>query len=141
MAVFASALANGGNILKPRIFHDQNHPKVVVQKMAWSASQLKVIQAGMHDVVHHPRGTGKRALVEGVEMGGKTGTAQFGGDRTHAWMILFAPYDAPRYAVAMILEDEVSGGITVAPRVKMLMESILQRDGILIPGEPAGGTI
>lgn len=133
MAVFASALANGGKILKPRLFHDENRPMVLVQEMAWPKSKLEVIRVGMHEVVHNRSGTGRRAQVDGVQMGGKTGTAQYGEDQKHAWMILFAPYDVPRYAVAMILEDEVSGGITVAPRLKMLMQAIFERDGIIVP--------
>jgi penicillin-binding protein 2 len=140
MAVFVAALANGGRVYHPRLFLADGAPPVPQQQMAWPAHQLGLVQAGMYDAIHGPRGTGRRALLPGVFMAGKTGTAQFGQDQTHAWMILYAPYEAPRYAVAMIVEDDVSGGVTVAPRLRALMEAILQRDGILVPAtdQPLG---
>ncbi len=138
MAVFAGALANDGRIYRPRLIRDDGAPPVPVQQLAWRPEHLEVVRAGMIDAIHGLRGTGRRAEVPGVRMAGKTGTAQFGQDRTHAWMILYAPYDAPRYAVAMILEDEHSGGIVVAPRLRELMQAILERDDLL---DPAPGSI
>ena len=60
-------------------------------------------------------------------MAGKTGTAEYGlkGERhKHGWMLLFAPFDQPRYAVAMVLDDAVSGGLSVAPRLHELMNQL-----------------
>jgi len=139
MAVFASALANGGRVFRPRLFDDAAHPPDMIQQMAWAPAHLGPIQAGMLDTVHGARGTGRRAYIEGIKMAGKTGTAQFGADKTHAWMILYAPFEAPRYAVAMILEDDISGGIIVAPRLRLLMQAIFERDGDLQPASPAAG--
>jgi penicillin-binding protein 2 len=67
-------------------------------------------------------------------MAGKTGPAEYGpksADKQHGWMMAFAPYGEPRYAVAMVLDDAVSGGITVAPRIRRLMEGIFaaEREG------------
>ena len=139
MAVFAAALGNGGRIYRPRLFDDEANPPVMVQQMAWPPEHLGALQAGMQDVIHGSRGTGRRAFIQGVHMAGKTGTAQFGTDRTHAWMILYAPVESPRYAVAMIMEDDVSGGITVAPRLRILMQAIFERDGVLTPAEDSLG--
>ena len=83
----------------------------------------------MRDVIHSDRGTGKRARISAAEMAGKTGTAQANrGDEEidHGWMILFAPYEKPRYAVAVIIEDVESAGVTTAPRVKKLMQRIFE---------------
>lgn len=131
MAVLTAALANGGRVYRPRLFL-ADAPDLL-QQMAWTSAHLDVLRAGMFDAIHGARGTGRRALLAGVHMAGKTGTAQFGVDQTHAWMILYAPFEAPRYAVAMIVEDDVSGGVTVAPRLRELMEKIFIRDGVLDP--------
>lgn len=88
---------------------------------------LAVVRQGMHDVVEAPDGTAHRARIDAVEMAGKTGTAEYGpkgAGRKHVWMILYAPYDKPRYAVAMVLDDGVSGGTTVAPRMRTLMAAL-----------------
>ena len=72
-------------------------------------------------------------------MAAKTCTAQYGNGLKHAWVILYAPYEAPRYAVVMMMENAVSGGITVAPKLRELMQMLLVRDGTLVapPSIPA----
>jgi len=135
MAVFTSALANGGTIYRPRLLLDKGRGREdgdFIKRMAWTPEQLDVVRGGMHDVVHAEQGTGKRVRLDGVEMAGKTGTAQYGNGLKHAWMIVFAPYESPRYAVVMMVEDAVSGGITVAPRLRELMQMLLVRDGTLV---------
>jgi peptidoglycan glycosyltransferase/penicillin-binding protein 2 len=60
-------------------------------------------------------------------MAGKTGTAEYGSasaPKKYAWMITFAPFDGPRYAASMVIEEAVSGGRTVAPRMGKMMEQI-----------------
>jgi penicillin-binding protein 2 len=136
MALFTAALANGGRVYRPRLFLDDAHPPIVQQQMAWTPAHLGLVQAGMFDAIHGERGTGRRAVIPGVHMAGKTGTAQFGQDQTHAWMILYAPYEAPRYAVAMIVENDISGGVIVAPRLRALMEAIFTREGLIVPADP-----
>ncbi len=137
MAVFTAAIANGGRIYRPRLILDETQPVAVAKhRMDWPADSLDMIREGMQDAIHGPRGTGRRAFLHGIQMAGKTGTAQFGVDQTHAWMILFAPYESPRYAVAMIAEDEMSGGVTVAPLLQKLMRALFEMDGTL-QAEPA----
>ena len=135
MAVFAAALANGGYIYRPRLINNGIAHGDLVNRMAWSKETLDVVRGGMHDVIEAPTGTGKRAQVDGVRMAGKTGTAQYGQGRKHAWMILFAPFDSPRYAIAIVLENAISGGITTAPRMRELVRAILVLDGTLAPEE------
>ena len=57
----------------------------------------------MVDVVNN--GTGTRAQIPGVQVAGKTGTAQVEGQTAHAWFIGFAPADAPQYAIAVLVEN------------------------------------
>jgi peptidoglycan glycosyltransferase len=83
----------------------------------------------MVDVVN--TGTGRRAALPGVQVAGKTGTAQTVGDNAHAWFISFAPADAPRVAVAVIVESqegltEATGGRIAAPIARAVMEAVLQ---------------
>ncbi len=64
-------------------------------------------------------------------MAGKTGTAEFGpkADRKkYTWMTLFAPYNQPRYAIAMVIEEGDSGGRTVAPLMHDMMAAIFQSE-------------
>jgi penicillin-binding protein 2 len=133
MAVYTAALANGGYVYRPRIVNDGKRSGDLVNRMAWSPKVMDVVRGGMYDVVQAPHGTGKRVKINGVAIAAKTGTAQYGRGRKHGWMILFAPFDNPRYAIAMVVEDAVSGGITVAPRMRELIHAILVMDGTL-PG-------
>lgn len=74
-------------------------------------------------------------------MAGKTGTAEYGQKedrKKHGWMIVFAPYDKPRYAVAMVVDDAVSGGLTVGPRVHDLMLGIFGDRPVVAEAEAGG---
>jgi peptidoglycan glycosyltransferase len=79
-------------------------------------------------------GTGVNAQIPGVQVAGKTGTAQHGdGLAPHAWFVSFAPADAPQIAVAVIVLDggslgsEATGGAVAAPIAKAVIESALGR--------------
>ena len=72
-------------------------------------------------------GTGKRARIPDVEMAGKTGTAEYGpktARKKNAWMIVFAPFDKPRYAIVMVIEEGISGGVTIAPRIREIAQGV-----------------
>lgn len=137
MAAIAGAIATGGKLYRPRLVIQQRRPEngqivtvpaELTEDLEWSRATVDAVRYGMLSVVEEPRGTGKRARLDGVRMGGKTGTAEYGrkgDDKKRGWMIAFAPFDEPRYAVAIVIDDAVSGGITVAPRVKQLMQRLL----------------
>ncbi|MBC8453756.1 penicillin-binding protein 2 [PVC group bacterium] len=137
MAVHASTLANSGRVYRPRLVLDSTPKSELVNQLSLSVSDLRIVRGGMYDVVHAEHGTGKRVKIPGVKMAAKTGTAQYGRGKKHGWMILFAPFTSPRYAVSMIIEDAVSGGISVAPRMKALMQGILEMDGTIESGVPS----
>jgi len=130
MAMFTATLANGGTVYRPRLTHDPSAPDgEVINRANWQRETLRILREGMRAVIHAPNGTGSRARVAGVEMAGKTGTAEYGPKakgKNHTWMIVFAPFDTPRYAVALLVEDGLSGGRTVAPRMRVLMEEIFR---------------
>ena len=75
-------------------------------------------------------GTGTRAQIPGVTVAGKTGTAQTGLNTAHTWFISFAPAEAPRIAVAVMLENqpettEATGGAIAAPIAQAVMRAAL----------------
>lgn len=128
IVVYVSAIANGGNVYKPRIIKENDRDDgTLVRKMNWSKESLRILRNGMHDVIQADTGTGKRARIVDVEMAGKTGTAEYGpkaARKKNAWMIVFAPFDKPRYAIAMVIEEGISGGLTIAPRIREITQGI-----------------
>ena len=143
MAMLTATIANGGTLFKPRLVQAYRAPEdnwftdAPVRKegrMEWSQSALTTVRGGMRDVIMGEKGTGKRAAVKDFDYAAKTGTAEYweqiNGTRVtknHTWMIAFAPFDRPEYAVAFIIEDGVSGGRTVGPRMKVLMSGLFEK--------------
>jgi peptidoglycan glycosyltransferase len=75
-------------------------------------------------------GTATRVAIPGVSVAAKTGTAQTGNNTSHTWMVAFAPADAPRVAVAVIIENqpnvlESTGGVVAAPVAKAVLQAAL----------------
>lgn len=128
MAVGTAAIGNGGRVYRPRLVLRGDSPAgETVNVLKCSAEALRTARQGMYEVVNAPRGTGKRARVDGLAMAAKTGTAEFGPRdrrRKHTWMLAFAPFEHPRVALAMVVEEGESGGLTVAPRVRRIMAGI-----------------
>jgi penicillin-binding protein 2 len=132
IARYVAALANGGRLLHPRLVLDPPEPVPEREtELAVSAEAMALVRDGMRRVIESPDGSGRRARIDGIPMAGKTGTAEFGPKaerRKYTWMMLFAPFDQPRYAVAMVVEEGDSGGRTVAPRMHDMMAGIFQSE-------------
>ena len=144
IAMYTAALANGGTLWKPRLVLSKTdadgHEEVVPPEQVvhdgpvpWTAADMAVVRRGMRDVVQTSDGSGRRARVDdqrpGFELAAKTGTAEHGikgSGQKWTWLIAFAPYDAPRYALAFLVEEGDSGGSTVAPLVRKLFIDILE---------------
>jgi peptidoglycan glycosyltransferase len=74
-------------------------------------------------------GTGTAAQIPGVRVAGKTGTAEIGVGNIHTtWFAAFAPADAPRVAIAVVVEKQNGGfgGTISAPIAKQVMEALLR---------------
>jgi penicillin-binding protein A len=136
MALVAAAVGNDGRLMKPRLtdrvvrkdgrVKDRVEPDLQSEVMKpESANQLEDM---MGRVVEE--GTGTAAALSGVQMAGKTGTAEVGENRelTQPWFIGFAPIDEPRIAVAVTVERQPpgsSGGQTAGPIAKAVVEALL----------------
>ena len=134
MAGVTAAIANGGTVVVPRLvksIHQSNKdggvgtaveefPAREFGRLSVKPQLLELVRKAMLGVVQDADGTGKKAGVPGVEIAGKTGTAQVMDTQANiighrAWFVSFAPYDNPKYALAIMLEDGDSGGQNAAP--------------------------
>ncbi len=145
MAVMTAALANGGKVLWPRLVDrvesqdaTADEPPTVFPKgrvrdqLGVQPRNLKVLQDAMRDEVEDA-GTGSRAVVPGLRICGKTGTAQVMNERNQetdstTWFISFAPYEKPRFAVVVMVESGKFGGTTCAPIAAKIYEAILDSE-------------
>jgi peptidoglycan glycosyltransferase len=92
----------------------------------------------MLSVVNSPNGTGVAARIPGIQVAGKTGTAQTGLGYIETWFVSFAPVPDPRIAVAVLVEDQPPaddyvGGTIAAPIAKAIIQSYLQPGSGLTP--------
>ena len=119
-AVMASRLASGLKLM-PRLLVDRNAP--AAPSLGVKQEHLDLIHAAMNEVVNGRGTAGKaRIPIPGVQMAGKTGTAQVVGlnvgngkgglwkHRDHGHFICFAPFDKPRYAAAVVVEHGGGSG-------------------------------
>jgi len=141
MAVATATLANGGRVLRPRILHSGATEGETVSHTAWPAASIELVQGGMLDVVSGEEGTGHRARVAGMNVAAKTGTAEYRVDglpRKYGWMISFAPAEAPRVVVVMVVEEAQTGGLTVGPRLQRVLMTIFANE--IAAGGKAGAS-
>jgi penicillin-binding protein A len=138
MAMVSAAIANDGVLMDPYIVSTvraqdlqpiQTH-KPDALSTAMTPENAKELQQMMSVVVSE--GTGRNAQIPGVEVGGKTGTAQSDPKRKpFAWFTSFAPLDDPKIAVAVIVEDadiprnDIAGGLVAAPIARATMQAAL----------------
>ena len=133
MAILVSAIANDGAVLQPRLvrgIRDDGElvetPRVVAAQLADEGDSLSVIREAMR-ITAGPGGTAWRGQPDGLTIGGKTGTAEFGipypdGEfDTHGWYIGFAPFEDPEIAVAVYVEHGI-GSTHAGPVARAMFE-------------------
>ncbi|MEU6723536.1 penicillin-binding protein 2 [Nonomuraea wenchangensis] len=141
MAMIAAGIANNGTVMKPYLVNkitdakgdtiDEADPDELTD--AVSEETAGKLRQMMVSVVQN--GTANLAQVPGVQVAGKTGTAETAdGQPPHAWFISFAPADDPKIALAVIVESgaanvgaEATGGHTAAPIAKAVLEAVLTK--------------
>lgn len=117
LASAAATIANGGNVLQPRIVktiikdgQEQNLEPVIKYENIIADRHLQVVREGMRMSVVGSRRIIPQLADVPVAVAAKTGTAEFGTkdkdgySQTHAWVMGFFPYDNPRFAFAVLLE-------------------------------------
>ena len=136
MALVAAAVANDGQIMQPFVVQEVRNVRgdavSTPNPRAWlnplGSSNANDLRAAMINSARN--GTGNRALVPGLEIGTKTGTAQLGTEtpRSHAWTIAFAgqPGEDPELVIAVLIEadpenPDQTGGQVAAPIVADLI--------------------
>ena len=145
MCMVAATVANGGRMMRPFVVdrtleHDGTVISVTqpgIWKTPISAGTAAALNQLMIGVVNN--GTGqKMQLARGIQAAAKTGTAQLNAagepQRSHAWIIGYAPAEAPRYAVAVVLKgtnDEISastGGRLAGPIAKTVLDYLFSTE-------------
>ncbi len=139
MAEVAATIANGGDLMRPQIWSEVRDADGRTLKTMDPEKQSDVIAEdtatelteAMTDVVNE--GTGTAAALSGIDVAGKTGTAEIpdvercGGLPNQAWFVGFAPADDPQIAVAATVEcTDGQGGTVAAPIAAAVMQALLQ---------------
>jgi penicillin-binding protein 2 len=155
IAVMISAIANGGKVLKPRLVEriEAQDPAsgeapaifssgVVCDVLGVHPRSLKILQDAMLAETEDSEGTGRAAMVPGLHIGGKTGTSQVTDEHNRVvdhivWFASFAPYENPCYAVVVMVQSGISGGVSCAPIAHDIYEAILKNEK---PDAPALAT-
>ncbi|HVJ21566.1 MAG TPA: penicillin-binding protein 2 [Polyangiaceae bacterium] len=138
LALSYAALANGGTLYQPQVVRSietsdgtvvQEFPPRVRRVVDLDAQQLAMIKGGLEGVVTEKHGTAHAESIEGVDMAGKTGTAQVSHvtprgvdpdkvwyfNRDHAWFAGYAPSRSPEIAIVVLVEHGGGGGKNAVP--------------------------
>ena len=140
IAMISAAIANNGTLMKPNLIENVVSanlsslfaPSPQVYSTPVSQATANSVRQMMIDAV--ARGVSSNAKINGVEVAGKTGTAQNGKDEPYTlWFTGFAPADNPRVAIAVVVEDGGGlgqagrGNTLAAPIAKKVIEAVLRK--------------
>ncbi|MBI3856544.1 MAG: hypothetical protein HY293_12725 [Planctomycetes bacterium] len=122
-AVMMAAVANGGSRVTPHLRRGDDRPPVPLHI---SADTLKEVRQGLYDVTHASGGTAHNTRLKEFKAVGKTSSAQAErGRESHAWFVGYAPYDAPKYVVAVFMKNAGHGGQMAAPPAAQILEVLM----------------
>lgn len=141
MAVMTAALANGGNVISPQLVRKVEWPDYlhrgatlfrakVVNEIECDPDHLETVRQGMRRAVTGDGGTARGLAEIGFSAAGKTGSAQFEPNkRTHAWFVCYAPYEDPRFAVAVLVTEGGSGSEAAGPVAASIIKAAMMKYG------------
>ena len=145
MARYAAALGTKGQLVQPYLVRAMRNRRdntlsvtePVTETMDLRPDVFAIIREGMRRGVNEPGGTGRASRVPNVVVAGKTGTAENPHGEDHAWYIGFAPFEDPKIAIAVMLENEGQGGAKAAPIAGLVMERYLYGELVRYKLRPA----
>jgi penicillin-binding protein 2 len=148
MAMLTAAVGNGGIRYRPAVLSrvETMEGDVVFQtapqeigRLPISPRNLKIVQQGIWGAVNGERGTARRVHLNDIEIAGKTGTSQVVGrkdsgddytpphHRPHAWFVCYAPFDAPKIAIAVVVENGEHGSSAAGPIAREMVKTYLRQ--------------
>lgn len=151
MCVMTSALANGGKVYRPQLVERVVDPEgnvvesfkpELISEVDGLDRYFRLIREGMEAVVQGKRGTARSVAIEGLRIGGKTGTAQVVKIavyrhlkeqdipykyRDHAWFTCFAPAENPQIAVTVLVEHGLHGGSGAGPVARAVLSEYFRK--------------
>jgi penicillin-binding protein 2 len=154
MANVIATVANGGTLYQPYVVLRQEtsdgallrqYIPTILNRLTLQPSHLDLVKQSLWGVVHDPQGTGRQARHDHIAIAGKTATVQVVGlppergragaqthwpehRRDHAWFAAFAPVEAPRIVVVVLIEHAGKGGSHFAAMAKTVIEAYLRQD-------------
>jgi penicillin-binding protein 2 len=131
MARTFAAIGGDGYLYRPHLILARENAYGVIDKRLVRRLNQKIcsdktrhfLQSALVDAVAAEEGTGGLARIQGVDVAGKTGTAENASGEDHAWFIAYAPAEDPEVAVAVIVENAGHGGSVAAPIVGDLLKT------------------
>lgn len=135
MALYTSIMANSGTFVQPHLVRYMKNPAtgemIPIQfkkhDVPINKEHFKVIQKGMYLVVNG-NGTARSIRTSDVIIAGKTGTAQNPHGNDHSWFIAYAPYDDPKIAICVMVENAGFGATVAAPIAqRIILKYLLNR--------------
>lgn len=152
LCAMTACVANGGKYYQPRIVRKavseegkvliSEKPKLVVDliEAGIKAKDFEMIRKGMWMAVNVRGGTAGKVKMPHMEVAAKTGTAQTtenGKKSNNSWVISFAPYENPKYAVCVLVQNAGSGGGVCGPLVHLIYRGLFAQDeGLKLPLKP-----
>jgi penicillin-binding protein 2 len=148
LARLVAIVANGGRLVRPHLVRSIGGTPIPQEEpvdLGLKPETVEVVRSGLKAVVEE--GTGWRARFKEIAVGGKTGSAQVVSKARleknptatailpHGWFVAFAPVEAPRIAMAVLVEHGGGGGVAAAPLAR---EILAQFFGITTPPAPGG---
>ena len=137
MALVAGGVANGGRVMKPYYLQEVVTPDGQVVSKAqpeqWLVATKPLTATELNDMMQRVvnAGTATAAALEGIQVAGKTGTAEKGDGTNLAWFIGFAPAEDPTVAIAVVIEDTQStGGEAAAPLAAAVIKTALAQPAL-----------
>lgn len=131
MALFYSAIANGGIVYQPYMVKAildnkgevlREFTPVIKRELQLEPKTVKTVQEGLRRVTSEGGTAGRAFAGFPLDVAGKTGSAEVPGKESHAWFIGYAPFDNPELVLVVLVENGGTGGGMAAPLARKIME-------------------